>query len=408
VAGSVQAELRRGGRGSAGGDATRLRDGLVVLQVAMAVILVAGAGLMTRSFVELLKVDPGFRPDHLLAANFTMSSVRHADGFPDYYRRLLEAARGIPGVVSAGAVKDAPFRGQGERWGFTPPGMVVPEGEEGPTATVLHVSDGYFATIGARMVDGREFTPQDRADAPLVVVVNEALARKYFPGEKAVGQSLHLGGNNEVPIVGVVGDIRQSAMEEPGTPTIYVHNLQNNRVKVTLVVRTRGDPLLLARALREAIWSVDSQQAITSMFTFDEIVGEAVARPRLLTVLLGAFGALGLVLGALGIYGVLAFLVSRRQREIGVRIALGAHPATVQRMVVGRGLVLAGVGVTLGFGGALVLTRYLQAVLFGVAPTDVTTLAGAVAGLVGVALLASWVPARRAARVDPVAALRAD
>ncbi|HSG09805.1 MAG TPA: ADOP family duplicated permease, partial [Longimicrobiales bacterium] len=408
VSADLGGDLRRGGRGSAGGNATRLRDGLVVFQMALAVILVAGAALMTRSFVELLRVDPGFEPDHLLAANFTMSSARHADGFGEYYQQLLEAVRAVPGVVSAGAVKDAPFRGRGERWPVSTPDMVIPEGEEGPTATVLHVSDGYFATIGARIVDGREFTPQDRADAPLVAVVNQALAKKYFPGESAVGRVLRLGGDAAVPIVGVVRDIRQSAMDEAGAPTLYLSNLQNNRVKVTMVARTRGEPLLLARAVRDAIREVDSEQTITHMFTFEELVSEAVARPRLLTVILGAFGVLGLVLGALGIYGVLAFLVSRRRREIGVRMALGAPRAKVQRMVVGRGLALAGVGVTLGLAGALVLTRYLRAVLFGVAPTDVPTLAGAVLALVAVAALASWVPARRAAGVDPVAALRAD
>jgi predicted permease len=272
---------------------------------------------------------------------------------------------------------------------------------------VLHVSEGYFATIGARMLEGREFTPQDRDDAPFVLVVNEALARQYHPDGSAVGQSLMFG-EQAVPIVGVVNDIRQVAMDEPARPTIYVHNLQNTRVKVTLVARTQGDPVAMVNAMREAIWSVDEEQTITSMFTFDDIVGEAVARPRLLTVLLGAFGVLGLLLGALGIYGVLAFLVSSRRREIGVRLALGAHPATVQRMVVGRGLALAGLGVSVGLAGTLVLTRYLQAVLFGVEPNDAATLGGAVLGLVAVAALAAWVPARRAARVDPVTALRAD
>jgi predicted permease len=285
--------------------------------------------------------------------------------------------------------------------------MVVPAGEEGPSATVLHISEGYFRTIGAQMVEGREFTPQDRGDAPFVMVVNEALAKQYFPGERAVGRSIMFD-DTEVPIIGVVNDIRQIAMDEPATPTLYVHNLQNARVKVTLVARTQGDPLAMTAALRQAIWTADPDQTITSIFTFDDIVSEAVARPRLLTVLLAAFGALGLILGALGIYGVLSFLVSRRRREIGVRIALGAHPATVQRMVVRRGLVLAGIGVTVGLAGTLALTRYLQAVLFGVAPTDVPTLAGAVLGLVGVAALAAWIPARRAARVDPVTALRAE
>jgi putative ABC transport system permease protein len=408
VSGDLQGDLRQDRRGGVGADATRLRDGLVVLQLAMAVVLVAGAGLMTRSFVELLRVDPGFEPHHLLAANFTMSSTHDADGYGDYYQQLLHAVRAVPGVVSAGAVKDAPFRGKGERWGFSPPDMMTPEGEEGPSAMVLHVSEGYFATIGARMVDGREFTPQDRADAPVVIVINEALAREYFPDGRAVGQSLRIGSTTRALVVGVVHDIRQSAIDEPGAPTIYVSNLQNNRVMVTLVARTQGDPSRFARAMREAIWSVDPDQTITSMFTFEDVLSEAVARPRLLTVLLGSFGVLGLVLGALGIYGVLAFMVSRRRREIGVRIALGAHPATVQRMVVGRGLVLAGIGVTLGLGGTLMLTRYLRAVLFGVGPTDVTTLTGAVLGLVAVAVLAAWVPARRAARVDPVAALRAE
>jgi putative ABC transport system permease protein len=403
----LQGTLREGGRGFAGGEGTRLRDALVVAEVAMAVVLVAGAGLMTRSFVELLHVDPGFRPDHLLAANFTINTARHGDGYALYYQQVLDKVRTVPGVLAAGAVKDAPFRGTGERWGFRTPGMVVPAGEEGPSATVLHVSDGYFSTIGARIVSGREFTAQDRADAQHVVLVNEALAKRYYPGEDAAGRTILLD-SDPIPIVGVVGDIRQSAMEEPGTPTIYVDNVQNMRVKVTLVVRTAGDPLVMAQTLREAIWSVDPDQTITSMFTYDDLVSEAVARPRLLTVLLAAFGILGLALGALGIYGVLSYLVSRRQREIGVRIALGARAGEVERMVVGRGLVLGGVGVALGLMGAFALTRYIQGVLFGVAATDPATFAGTVVVLLGAATLASWLPARRAAGVDPVAALRVD
>jgi predicted permease len=400
--------LREGGRGSVGGEASRLRDVLVVAEVALAVVLVVGAGLMTRSFVELLHVDPGFRPDHLLAANFTISTERQGEDYGAFYESVIDKVRSLPGVMSAGAVKDAPFRGMGERWGFTPPGMVIPPGEEGPTAMALHVSDGYFHTIGATVLEGREFTPQDRADAPLVLMVNQALEKRYFPGEKAVGKTLSVGGNNQVPIVGVVADIRQSAMDEPAQPTIYVDNLQNARVKVTLVARTAGDPLALAGPLRQAIWSIDPDQTITSIFTFDDIVSEAVARPRLLTVLLGSFGVLGLILGALGIYGVLAYLVGHRQREIGVRLALGAHPGAVERMVVGRGLLLSSVGVALGLVGAFGLTRYIQGVLFGVAPTDPVTFVGVAVVLVATAALASWAPARRAAAVDPVAALRVE
>ncbi|MCG6954385.1 MAG: ABC transporter permease [Gemmatimonadetes bacterium] len=406
--GGMRGALREGGRGSAGGESTRLRDGLVIVEVALAVILVAAAGLMTRSLVELLHVDPGFRPDHLLAANFTISTERQGESYGPFYERVIDKVRSLPGVVSAGAVKDAPFRGAGERWGFTTEGMTVPAGEEGPSAMVLHVSDGYFHTIGARILDGREFTPQDRADAPPVFVVNEALAMQYFPGQQAVGKAIFIGEDHPVTIVGVVADIRQSAMDEPAQPTIYVDNLQDTRVKVTLVARTAGDPLALAGPLREAIWSIDPNQTITSIFTFDDIVSEAVARPRLLTVLLGSFGVLGLILGALGIYGVLAYLVGHRQREIGLRLALGARPGAVERMVVGRGLLLSSIGVALGLVGAFGLTRYIQGVLFGVAPTDPITFVGVALVLVTTAALASWAPARRAAAVDPVAALRAE
>ena len=208
------------------------------------------------------------------------------------------------------------------------------------------------------------------------------------------------------PIVGVVNDIRQSAIEEPAEPTIYVHNIQNSRVKVTLVARTQGDPLAMVQPIRTAIWSLDPEQTITSIFTYDDIVSEAVARPRLLTVLLGAFGVLGLVLGALGIYGVLAYTVNQRQREIGMRIALGAHPRSVLGMIVRRGLVLAGAGIVIGIAGAFALTRYIRGVLFGIEATDPATFAGVAIMLLGVAAVASWLPARRAAAVDPMAALR--
>jgi predicted permease len=406
--GGVADALRGGGRGSTGGEAGRLRDGLVVAEVALAVVLVVGAGLMTRSFVDLLRVDPGFRPQHLLAANFQISTERHGENYGPFYEQIIDKARSLPGVTSAGAVKYAPFRGEGERWSFTTPGMVVPAGEEGPTAMVLHVSDGYFHTIGARMLEGRGFTAEDRADSPPVVVINQALERRYFPEGHAVGKNLFLGADHAIRIVGVVADIRQSAMDEPAQPMMYIDNLQNTRATVTLVVRTTGEPLAMARTLREAIWSLDPDQTITSMFTFDDIVGEAVARPRLLTVLLGSFGVLALVLGALGIYGVLAYQVSRRRREIGVRVALGAHPGMVERMIVGRGLVLAGVGVAVGLAGAFGLTRYIRGVLFGVTPTDPATFVGVVVVLAATTALAGWIPARRAAAVDPVTALRAE
>jgi ABC-type antimicrobial peptide transport system permease subunit len=208
--------------------------------------------------------------------------------------------------------------------------------------------------------------------------------------------------------VGVVGDIRQTAIGEEAQPTAYVSVFQNLRVKVNLVVRTREDSREMAERIKETIWSVDGEQTITAVFTLEDSLGEAVARPRLLTALLGLFGGVGLVLGALGVYGVLAYLVARRRREIGVRIALGARPVDVLRLVVGRGMALAGAGVVLGTAGALALTRFMRGILYNVTPTDPGTFSAVAIVLLVAAALASWLPARRAARVDPSVALRAE
>ncbi|HUL74590.1 MAG TPA: FtsX-like permease family protein, partial [Vicinamibacterales bacterium] len=211
-----------------------------------------------------------------------------------------------------------------------------------------------------------------------------------------------------VEIIGVVNDIRQVAMAEPARPTIYLHNLQNSRVKTTIVARTSGEPLAMAAAIRGAVWSIDQDQAITAVFTFDDAVSRALARPRLLTVLLGAFGGVGLALGAVGLYGILAALVGERRREIGVRLALGAKPGQVRAMIIRRGLVLTASGVAIGLLGAFALSRFLAAVLYGVTPVDPATFAGMAAVLFASALLASWLPARRAAALDPVETLRAE
>ncbi len=407
-------------RSVAGAANHRVRTALVVAEVAVAMALVVGAGLMSRSFLALVETDAGFRPDHLIAVQFTIDANRHGAPNPPavtpasprspyttYYTQVIERVRSLPGVVSAAAVKDAPFRGNGERNGFNLPGHPVPPGEDPPSATAIHISDGYFKTIGARMVDGREFTPEDRLGTRPVVIVNEAFARQYFPGERAVGKTL-VAGAESIEVIGVVNDIRQVAMSEPARATMYWDNLQNARVKTTIVARTAGDPLAMTAAIRQAIWSIDPDQPITSVFTFDDAVSNALARPRLLTVLLGAFGFVGLALGAIGIYGMLVALVNERRREIGVRLALGAQRGEILRMVIGRGLVLALVGVVAGLAAAFALSRLLVAVLYGVRPADPLTFAGMALVLVLTAALASWLPARRAAALDPVETLRAD
>ena len=415
--GDTQLALGDGNRSVAGHSNQRLRMVLVVAEVAFAMVLVVGAGLMGKSFLALYRVDAGFKPENLLAVQFTIDPSHHPSpnvgpgqtpprgaGYLQYYQDVIEKVRTLPGIVSVAAVKDPPFRGNGERNGFTIPGRPVPAGEDPPSATMIHVSYGYFATIGAR-VDGREFTPQDRAGAPLVFVVNEAFARRFFPGERAVGRKI-LAGRTPVDIIGVVNDIRQVAMAEPAQPTIYLHNLQNGRVKTTIVARTAGEPLAMSHSIREAIWSIDSQQAITTVFTFDEAVSRALAGPRLLVVLLASFGLVGLALGAVGVYGILSAVVNERRREIGVRLALGASPSRVQGMVVRRGLTLTAIGVTLGLAGAAGLSTFLSTVLYNVKPIDPWTYAGMAAVLIATAAVASWLPARNAARTDPLESLR--
>jgi predicted permease len=407
ASGNVHDDLRAGGRGAVGGGGLRLRNGLVIAEVALAMVLVVGGGLMTRSFLGLTSVDPGFRTQNAVVLNFTLSTDRH----PNYrltYQQVIERVREVPGVIAAGSMKDAPLRGVGERIGFMLPGMTVPAGQDPPAVPVLHVSEGIFRALGARMLAGREFAITDRDSAPPVVVVNQAFARQWFPGEEALGKRVLLGAEVPAEVIGVVNDIRQRSMSLPAEPTLYVHNLQNSRVRMNLVVRARGDPLAMVGALREAVWSVDRDQPITEVFTLDDAVSEALARPRLLTVLLGAFGVLGLALGALGLYGVLAYLVGQRQREIGVRLALGAARGAVSRMIVRQGLVLAGTGVAIGVVASLALGRLLEGVLFGVSASDPATLLLVVAVLGGVAVLASWIPARRAAGVDPAVTLRVE
>ena len=405
----LQQSLRAGTRGSTAASG-RLRSALVIAEVALAVVLAIGAGLMTRSFTKLLQVDLGFVPDHRVAVNFSVSTARHQSSaeMRQVYRDILEKVRTVPGVIAAGAIRDLPFRGDGETVPFQPPGTVPGTNGQLPTATLMFTSDGFFKAMGIPLLGGRDLSPQDRQGAPIALVINEALAKKYFPGTSAVGQTLTFGDTIHLRIVGVVGDVHQTAVDESPGPRIYASAYQIFRVKTNLVVRTQADPATMIKRIEDAIRSVDPQQTFTAAFTLDDLVGEAVARPRLLTVLLGLFGAMGLILGALGIYGVLSYFVTQRTREIGVRVALGARTRDVLAMFVGRGLRLAAIGVAVGLVAALLLTRLMRGVLYGVAPTDPATFAGVGLGLLAIAGLASWLPARRAARVDPLVALRAE
>ena len=405
----LQQSLREGSRGSTAATG-RLRSSLVIAEVALAVVLAIGAGLMMRSFANLLQVDLGFVPDHRVAVNFTISGARHQSDAEkrQVYHDILEKVRSVPGVAAAGAIRDLPFRGDGEVISFLPPGVSPGANGGGPTATLMFTSDGFFDAMGIPLLGGRDLSPQDRQGAPIALVVNQALARKYFPGVDPVGQTVTFGDTNHFRIVGLVGDVHQGAVDETPAPRIYASVYQIFRVKTNLVVRTRAEPTAMIKRIEDAIRTVDPRQTFTGAFTLDDVVGEAVARPRLLTVLLGLFGAMGLILGALGIYGVLSYIVTQRTREIGVRVALGAKTRDVLAMFVGRGVRLAAIGIAVGLVAAVLLTRLMQSVLYGVAPTDPWTFAVVGLVLLGVAALASWIPARRAARVDPMVALRAE
>jgi putative ABC transport system permease protein len=396
---NLEQALRSGGRTSAGGAGQRLRSALVVVEVALAVVLVAGATLAAKSLVRLLAVDPGFRPSNALVVIISVPSI-------EQYTAILDGIRDLPGVEAAGAIRDLPLQAKGEIVRPAIAGRPAPAGGNG-LVQWHHVSTDYFKAIGIPLKAGRTFELTDRRDAPFVVVVNEEFARRTWPGENAVGKALQFG-KTQVPVIGVVGNVRQGGLSEPVEPAVYVHARQQFRSRMTIVVRTAGDPLRSADAVRRLIWSHNPDQTITAVTTLDDVLGQSVARPRLLATLLGAFGLIGLTLGALGIFGVLAFAVSQRRREIGVRVALGASPAAVLRLIVTQGMLLAAGGIVLGVIGAAILTRSMASVLFGIEPSDPGTFAQVVAVLLAAAALASWLPARRALGIQPVAALRQD
>jgi predicted permease len=267
------------------------------------------------------------------------------------------------------------------------------------------VSTDFFKAIGAKMESGRDFQLTDRTGAPLVLIANEALAKRYWPGENAVGKVLHAG-DTDIQIVGVVGNIHQRGPGENAEPTLYIHALQNMRAGMSIVVRTKGDPMHLAGDVRNAIWSVNRDQPISELTTMENVLGTSIARQKLLAWLLGIFGVLGLLLGALGIYGLLSFAVTQRKQEIGVRSALGAPASSVMRMILGHGMALACGGVIIGTIVAALLTRQLQAQLYGITSADPGTYAEVIIVLLATALIASWSPARRALAIDPVTAMR--
>ncbi len=408
----VEPTLRASGRGTiGGGHANVVRRVLVGAQLALAVVLVAGAALLGKSFARLNQVDLGFDADRVAFTKITIPSSRYPTSatYMPAAAQMLERIRAIPGVASAAAVKDAPLLGFGEQMEFTIPARgEQPEGQE-PVAQIVPVSREFFRTMGIALLGGADLSSDISDSAALEVVVSEAAARRYWPDRSPVGEELQMG-EVRLTIAGVAADVRYAAVDTASAPAIYVPSRLMSRRVVTFVARARAgqDPAALVPAMRTAIRAVDHDQPFTRIGTMADVVGEAVAAPRFLTMLVGAFGGLAMLLAAIGVYGVLSFLVGQRTNEIGVRLALGAQPRDVAAWALRTGMVPVLAGVGIGTAAALAIARGLDSQLYQVSATDPMVFASVAGVLIAVSLLASGIPAIRAARFTPTVALRHD
>jgi putative ABC transport system permease protein len=408
----VNEALKEGSRGSSA-SGNRLRNAFAVSEVALALVLLIGAGLVMKSFWRIQQVNPGFAADHVLAMEMelpTDSKYRTRPEQAEFFRRVLENVRSLPMVRSAGVTNQLPLDTSDEpRTDFTIVGRAPLPSGQGYLADYRDASPDYFRAMGIPLLKGRLFTDQDKADRPLVVIINETLARRYWPdGGNPIGQRLRLGPRFTPEIVGIVGDVKNSALNQQTAPAVYTSYLQLPEMKMSLVVRAEGDPAKMIRAVEKQVWAVDKDQPMYKIRTMEQVVGESQSSSRFTLAVLAIFAVVAMGLAAVGIYGVISYTVTQRTREIGIRIALGAERHDVLRLVVGQGTVLAVSGVAVGLGGALALTRVMRSLLFGVSATDPLIFAGAALFLAAVAMLASYIPARRAMSVDPTVSLRYD
>jgi putative ABC transport system permease protein len=411
---NINEALKEGARSSSVGTRTHLlRNLLVIVETALSLVLLIGAGLMLRSFNRLLGVNPGFNPERVLTLHVPLPNIftKNSDQAA-YYTRMLESVQTIPGLNAVGLVVPRPLGDVDANWTFAMEGRPTPPGEQ-ELVKMRVVSSGYFRAMGITVRRGRVFNDSDTAEAPGVAVINETLARRYFPNTDPLGRRVAMpdGGNNPkwVPIVGVVNDVKAISMRDESDPEIYWDFRQYifAPFATTLTLRTVGDdPLRLAASVQKEIRSVNPDQPINDVKTMWQVVSDNVGQPRFYTVLLGAFAAVALILAVAGLYGVLSYAVSQRAHEIGIRMALGARPQDVLKMIVGQGLRLILIGVGAGILAALALTRVMASLLYGIRPTDPMTFVAVSIVLTGVALTACYIPARRAAKVDPMVAVR--
>jgi putative ABC transport system permease protein len=407
--------LREGGRGgTTGKGGHRLRQALAASQVALVVVLLTGAGLLIRSFLEIQRVELGFREDHLLTMRVTLPGAKYPEPGQRvrFHDALLERVRALPGVEGAAATSSIFLSQTPQSTNFTIEGRTARPDEPVVEVPIDAVTPDYFRVMGVPLVRGRAFTAQDVDGAPPVVMINANMARRYWPNEDPIGRRFKYGGGDGsspwMTIVGVVGDMRRTGLDAPVRYETFLPLAQSGNGGMTLVVRTAREPATFATAVRGAVRAIDPDQPVYDVQTMDAMLSDRVAQRRFTMALLGTFAGLALVLGIIGVYGVTSYLVTQRTREVGLRIALGADPGRLVRMVVRQGMHVAIAGLVLGLLGALALSRMMERLLFGVSPNDAWTLLAVTLVLAVATLVANWLPARRAARVDPLVALRSE
>jgi putative ABC transport system permease protein len=404
--------LKDGGRTGTGTGHHRLRNLLVVAEVALSLMLLVGAGLMMRSFLRLQQVNSGINPENVLTMEVPLPRAKYPE--PEqrsaFFKQLVERVSALPGAQAVGAISNLPL--SGSRWGrsLTVEGRPVLSVGQADMINHCVITPNYFRAIGTPLLMGRDFSDEDAKDATKVTIIDERLAEQYWPGESPLGKRIRFGPpeSNEPwhTIIGVVGAVRHERLDTVTRKTVYLPHLQIPIREMTLAVRTVTPLESLAAAIRSQVLELDRDQPVTNVRTMTEVVSRSVWQTRLYTMLFGAFAAVALILASVGIYGVMAYSVTQRTHEIGIRMALGAQTRDVLRMVVGQGMLLALVGVAIGLVGALALTRVMASLLFNVSATDPQTFVGVSLLLTGVALLACYIPARKATKVDPMEALR--
>jgi putative ABC transport system permease protein len=404
--------LKEGGGKTAGVGRHRLRAALVVAEIALSLVLLAGAGLLMKNFLALLRTNPGFNSDNVLTMGMTLPVAKYRDDAQRsaFYDELMRRARSLPGVESAALVNHLPLGGSNSSTSFLVEGAPDPPPGQDFGARYRVCTPDYFKTMGIAVVRGRGFTEADTADSRRVVIVNETLAKRFWPNGGAVGKHIRFTGSLErnpwMEVVGVAGDVTH-VMATPMEPDFYRPLAQDTWNSMVLVARTRTEPLAFVRPIRSEIQAIDRDQPVFDVYSMAQVRDRSIMDHRLIGVMMSVFGVFALILAATGIYGVMAYAVSQRTCEIGVRIALGAQRGDVLKLlVIGQGMRMTAIGIVVGLAGAIGLAQVLKGMLFGVSATDWATFTGVTLLLAGVSLLACYIPARRAAKVDPMVALR--